>query len=156
MRDRTSKKKQRKAFSGKKKKHTLKAQVVVDGATEDIVCVFFAQGHEHDFTMFKESRLPLASGTTVMADKGYQGIANIHSNSLIPVKASKNHKLTQEEKAYNSAIGKRRIRIEHVNRYLKRFRILSSRYRNKQKRFGLRFSLIAGIYNFQHKTTVSE
>ena len=128
----------------------------MDGTTEDIVCVFFAKGHEHDFTMFKESHLPLSSETAVMADKGYQGIVKIHVNSLIPVKASKNHKLTKDEKKYNSDIGKKRIVIEHVNRYLKRFRLLSSRYRNKQKRFKLRFSLIAGIYNFQHHFSVSE
>ncbi|MEE1282391.1 MAG: IS5/IS1182 family transposase, partial [Acutalibacteraceae bacterium] len=32
---------------------------------------------------------------------------------------------------------------------IKRFKILSSRYRNKRRRFALRVSLICGIYNFQ-------
>ena len=32
--------------------------------------------------------------------------------------------------------------------FAKRFRILSERYRNRRKRFALRFSLIAGICNF--------
>jgi hypothetical protein len=32
---------------------------------------------------------------------------------------------------------------------VKRFKIVSDRYRNRRKRFGLRFSLIAGIYNFE-------
>jgi hypothetical protein len=32
---------------------------------------------------------------------------------------------------------------------VKRFRILSERYRNRRKRFGLRFNLIAGIHNFE-------
>ncbi|MBD0310849.1 MAG: IS5/IS1182 family transposase, partial [Microcoleus sp. T1-bin1] len=39
--------------------------------------------------------------------------------------------------------------IEHVNRRLKIFRILSERYRNRRRRFGLRFNLIAGIYNYE-------
>ena len=34
-------------------------------------------------------------------------------------------------------------------RSLKVFRILSERYRNRRKRFGLRFNLIAGLYNFE-------
>ena len=101
-------------------------------------------------------KLPLQQETQILADKGYQGIQKIHANSLIPIKATKTHKLTHEEKAFNSALSKRRILVEHVNRYLKRFRILSSRYRNKQKRFGLRFSLIAGFYNFQLPLLVSE
>ncbi|BAQ64793.1 mobile element protein [Geminocystis sp. NIES-3709] len=41
--------------------------------------------------------------------------------------------------------------IEHVNRKLKIFKILSQRYRNRRKRFGLRFNLIAGIYNYEIK-----
>lgn len=38
---------------------------------------------------------------------------------------------------------------ENVIGSLKRFKILSDRYRNRRKRFGLRFNLIAGIYNFK-------
>lgn len=86
----------------------------------------------------------------VLADKGYIGIRQIHKNSTIPIKASKKHKMTTEEKGYNRMVSKRRIYIEHINRYIKRFRILSTRYRNHRKRFALRASLICGIYNFQH------
>ena len=45
-------------------------------------------------------------------------------------------------------ISRKRIFVEHAIRFLKRFRILSERYRNRRKRFALRFSLIAGICNF--------
>jgi hypothetical protein len=38
------------------------------------------------------------------ADSGYQGIEAYHSNSFIPIKSSKNHQLTEEEKAYNKAM----------------------------------------------------
>jgi hypothetical protein len=38
---------------------------------------------------------------------------------------------------------------EHVNRKLKIFRILAERYRNRRKRFGLSFNLIAAIVNFE-------
>ena len=88
--------------------------------------------------------------TLFVLDKAYQGIFEIHPMSLIPIKATKNHKLTPEEKTFNSFVSKLRIFIEHINRYIKRFRILSSRYRNKRKRFGLRATLICAIYNFQH------
>lgn len=85
-----------------------------------------------------------------MADSGYQGITKYHKNSQIPIKKTKKHKLSTDEKQYNNMISKNRIYVEHVNRYLKRFCILSSRYRNKRKKFGLRVSLICGIYNFQN------
>ncbi|WP_139842029.1 transposase [Acinetobacter sp. ANC 3832] len=52
-------------------------------------------------------------------------------------------------KKYNREINKRRIGVEHVFGVLKTFRILSERYRNRGKRLGLRFNLIAGIYNIE-------
>ena len=82
------------------------------------------------------------------ADSGYQGLALIHANSLLPKKRSKNHPLTKQERKDNREISRKRIFVEHAIRFLKRFRILSERYRNRRKRFALRFSLIAGICNF--------
>ncbi|CAA9394249.1 Mobile element protein [uncultured Leptolyngbya sp.] len=38
---------------------------------------------------------------------------------------------------------------EHVDRRLKIFRILSERYRNRCKRFGLQFNLIAALVNIE-------
>lgn len=34
---------------------------------------------------------------------------------------------------------------------VKRFKIVADKYRNQRKRFGLRFNLIAGLYNFELK-----
>ena len=116
----------------------------------NVICISVSAGKKHDFNLFKESKLHFLSNTELIADKGYQGISKLHSNSTIPIKASKKHKLTSEEKLFNSYVSKQRIYIEHINRCIKRFRILSSRYRNKRKKFGLRASLLCGIYNFQH------
>ncbi|SPR08948.1 IS5 family transposase ISOt6 [Orientia tsutsugamushi] len=38
---------------------------------------------------------------------------------------------------------------ENVIGMLKRFKIIADKYRNRPKRFSLRFNLISGIYNFQ-------
>jgi len=40
-----------------------------------------------------------------------------------------------------------RITVENILRCLKVFRILSERYRNRRKRYGLRFNLLAALYN---------
>ncbi|SPM46075.1 IS5 family transposase ISOt6 [Orientia tsutsugamushi] len=37
---------------------------------------------------------------------------------------------------------------EKVIGMLKRCKIIADKYRNRRKRFGLRFNLISGIYNF--------
>ena len=85
----------------------------------------------------------------LICDKGYQGIANIHSLSFTPIKKPHKRELTKEEKRYNSNLSKFRISIEHVNRRIKRFKMFQYRYRNKQKKHLLRISLICGIYNFE-------
>ncbi len=64
-------------------------------------------------------------------------------------KASKLHPLTKEEKIENKRMSKERIFIEHINSHIKRFKILSTRYRNKRKKHGLRMSLICGVYNYE-------
>ncbi|KAF0849917.1 Transposase DDE domain [Spiroplasma poulsonii] len=42
-----------------------------------------------------------------------------------------------------------RIIIENIFVILKKFKIITEKYRNRRKRFGLRFNLIASIYNLQ-------
>ena len=82
-----------------------------------------------------------------MTDTGYIGLQKIHNNTTMPKKSSKNHKLSQEEKQKNREISRQRILNEHIIGAIKRFKIISDRYRNRRKRFGLRFNLISGIYN---------
>ena len=53
-------------------------------------------------------------------------------------------KIVKAEKVLNRQLAKERIIIENIHRSLNIFRILSSRYRNRRRRFGLRFNLIAG------------
>ncbi|MDE6706491.1 MAG: transposase [Oscillospiraceae bacterium] len=90
-----------------------------------MLCIAFAKEKIHDFRMFKENRMMLHKDTCIFADKAYKGIHKIHFMSLIPIKASKNHPLTDIEHAFNASLARERILIEHINRYLKRFRISS-------------------------------
>ena len=47
------------------------------------------------------------------------------------------------------ALSSQRVMNKNVIRMLKRFKIIADKYRNRRKRFGLRFNLIAGIYNYE-------
>jgi len=122
---------------------------VADEKDLRILNVSFSHGSVHDFRLFCRSRVYFSKDVLLIADKGYIGMDKIHGNSLVPRKSTKRHKLTKEDKKYNSIISKRRIYIEHVNRCIKKFKIVSGRYRNKRKKFFMRFSLICAIYNFE-------
>ena len=103
----------------------------------------------HDFALFKRSRTALSPRTECLADSGYLGLVSRHANSRLPHKRSKLHPLTPEQRAQNRCPAKERFVVEHVIRSLKIFRILAGRYRNRRKRFGLRFNLIAALYNME-------
>ena len=142
-------KKQKKYYSGQQKYHTIKSQVLANTKSTEIICTAFSNGKTHDFSLFKKSKLGMNEELELLGDKGYQGIKKIHTNSRTPLKKIKNKKLSQAEKVLNRQLAKDRIIIENIHRSLNIFRILSSRYRNRRRRFGLRFNLIAGIYNYE-------
>ena len=114
-----------------------------------IIATAFANDSTHDFRLFKESKTVMAYQIVCLADTGYQGLAKLHANSQTPKKKSKHHPLTLEQKVTNRELARQRIFVEHVIRKVKIFRILSERYRNRRKRFGLRFNLIASLYNLE-------
>jgi DDE superfamily endonuclease len=91
-----------------------------------------------------------------LGDKGYQGIHKLHAKSRIPKKKPRRGELSREEKKSNQELAKVRVVGEHINRKLKIFKILSERYRNRRKRFGLRFNLIAGLYNYELRLPKTE
>ncbi len=126
----------------------------MDRQSRRIIATAFAPGKTHDFQLWKDSCSALADQIGGLGDAGYQGLGGLHSNSRTPIKKSKLHPLTPEQKAHNRALSQERIVVEHVIRTLKIFRILSERYRNRRKRFGLRFNLIAAIYNLELETHV--
>jgi hypothetical protein len=136
-------------YSGKQKRHTLKAQVVVDYLSGLIICTAFGKGRFHDFRLFKEHRIPFGPDQMCLVDRGYQGIAKFHGESYLPHKKKRGEKLTSEQRRFNRRLAQIRVKVEHVNRKLKIFRILSERYRNRRKRFGLRFNLISGLLNYE-------
>ena len=140
---------QKNYYSGKQKEHTLKTQLIIDLKSKKIICLASGKGRVHDFKLFQNSGVRVGDLIKIIADKGYQGIAKIHKLSETPIKRKKGKKLSKEEKQYNRLLNRLRVVVEHVNRRLKIFRILSSTYRNRHRRFGLRANLIAGIYNYE-------
>ena len=99
--------------------------------------------------MFKESKVHLLSRISVLTDTGYQGLQKIHINTGMPKKKTKKYPLTAMEKQNNHDLSSQRVQNEHVIGLVKRFKIIADKYRNRRKRFCLRFNLIAGVCNFE-------
>ena len=83
----------------------------------------------------------------IFADSGYQGIVGYHAWSLILIKKGKNQELSDEEKAFNRELARRRIVIENFNAQIKVFKIMSYPYRNRRRRHLLRTKLVCPVLN---------
>lgn len=145
--------KQKTYYSGKKKRHTIKKQIVAnqEGLILDISPA--VEGKRHDFKLFKDHETlsqVIPQEVEVLADSGYQGAEKLAADRKIslPAKATKLHPLTEAEKAANRALSKVRVRVEHVIGRLKCFRILSDRFRHRLGSYDEIFSVVAGLVNF--------
>lgn len=103
----------------------------------------------HDFALYGRSKVEPHESLELLGDSGYQGLQKLHEKVLTPHKKPRKSELTDEQKASNRELARRRVVVEHVIRSLKIFRILAERYRNRRKRFSLRFNLIAGLHNYE-------
>jgi DDE superfamily endonuclease len=120
---------------------------VVDQATQTIICAAHGKGSGHDFKLFKTSQVRLQPHTIALTDTGYLGLQHLHAKTTMPKKRSKNKPLSKDNEQNNRQLAQQRVRVENVIACIKRFKIISDKYRNRRKRFGLRFSLIAALYN---------
>jgi hypothetical protein len=90
--------KNQKAYYSGKKHHTVKAQLVISMLTLAILSVVVAKGQQHDFSVFKDSRLLLYPDALLLADSKYQGMHKYHQNSILPVKKKKANPFRQKTK----------------------------------------------------------
>lgn len=136
------KKGQGKWYSGKKKKHTIKHQVIVsqDGKIRGIGKSGF--GKTHDKKDFENKKFIIDPKIKKTGDLAYLG-----TGMNVPIKKKKGKKLTREEKLYNRHLSSVRIVVEHTIGKMKIFKIVSERFRNPLKDHNLIFKNIAGIHN---------
>jgi len=126
--------------------------MIVCGLTGKIICVACCEGRVHDFRLYSRSVGRGVSGVIkILGDSGYKGIAGLHANSETPAKRPNGGELGVVEKAANRHVRSQRMIVECVNAKVKVFKIASSGYRNRCRRFALRMSLLCGIINFENR-----
>jgi len=121
-------------YSGKKKRHTRKTQIIVNekGVIRDVSAS--TPGSVHDLKHFRQSgaaqRIP--KEVTAGGDAGYQGLHKELPDHgvFVPHKARRNHPLTQDEKLANRELSGERIVVENTLSELKRFKALADTFRH--------------------------
>jgi hypothetical protein len=144
-----SAKRRKRTYSGKKKRHTAKVELVMAEAGKILSLSHTHPGRKHDFRIRKEGR-PLPRNAEKYVDLAYQGLQKRTSGVFLPFRRRKHQRLTAEQKNYNRQQASFRMKVEHKIRELKVFKILSETYRNFGKKQHLRFNILGGIINLRH------
>jgi hypothetical protein len=137
---RTERRKDGSGYSGKKKAHTIKTQIVVDNGGAIRHISLSVPGNVHDKKLFDRSGITLPD--LALGDLAYLG-----TNIAIPFKSSKLHPLTKQQEDHNTRHSRKRIIVEHVFASLKAFRILADRFRGALINYHSYFLIVCGLRN---------
>lgn len=140
-------------YSGKKKTHTLKNALLVSTLGLIVWLGETHVGRVHDKTMVQALRFP--TKVEILADLGFLAWQPAKVHLVLPHKKPRNTKtqnkqLPQEQKAFNKALSKKRVKVENVLAHVKILRIVKDKNRNY--RLGFRENLMktaCGLYNFR-------
>jgi hypothetical protein len=133
---------QNRVYSGKKKRHTLKSQVVTDVKGEILDLDPGHRGPTADKRLYEQSPVeehyPSAQK---QGDLAYQGLAGVR----VPHKQPKGGHLTEEQRAENRRLAAVRVHVEHGIRRIKGWRIVRDDYRIALGLFPLIASTVVGL-----------
>ena len=86
-------------------------------------------GRMHDLRIAEATPYPLPAGSGLLQDLGFLAFTLPDVEMLMPTKQPRGEELTREQHRANQALHQRRLRIEHVNRSVKRCRMVKDRIR---------------------------
>lgn len=140
-------------YSGKKKRHTVKNTVLCDRTGRRVLYVGeTTRGSMHDKTLAEADAPPFPPDSRGAADLGYQGYSPPNLRLTIPLKKPKGSELTDDEKAVNTVLAKKRIYVEHAIRGIKRQRICADIFRNTSVgMLDLSIEVAAGLFNLTNQ-----
>ena len=147
--------KRRKAYySGKKKRHAVKTQFMVNNHCFITHKANHKRGGRHDYDIYKKNHPLVPKEIVNVFDLGYLGIENDFPDQLssIPNRKKRNLQLSDDHKEYNKSHSKRRIIIEHTICRLKKYRILAEVFRNRLRKYNKVsdcIRIVSGLVNYR-------
>lgn len=142
---------QKEFYSGKKKNHTRKNQLIVLPEGKDIVDILpGVPGPKSDINLLRERFRQFAPEQKFGGDKAYQG----ESQVMTPRKKPKAGQLTDEQKQQNRELSQKRIFVEHVIRLLKIFNVARERFRLADLNYKPVILAICGLIRLRIKALI--
>jgi hypothetical protein len=138
-------------YSGKKKRHTIKKQIIVNNRGIIIHKTGLKKGRRHDYDIYKENHPVIPNKVVNVFDLGYLGIEkDFHDQiSSTPNRKKRNQVLSDDHKNYNKNHSKKRIVIEHTICRLKKYKIMSDVFRNRLRSYNKISDIVSGLVNYR-------
>ena len=139
-------------YSGKKKRHTIKNQLMVNNPGLIIHKLNHKKGKRHDYNIYKKNDPTTPRQVVNVFDLGYLGVEKDFPGQIssLPNRKKRSQKdLSQEEKEHNQYDSRKRIVIEHIICRMKRYRIMSDIFRNKLRKYNRISDIVSGLVNYR-------
>ena len=151
-----NKRKRKSYYSGKKKKHTVKTQYMVNGEGTILHKTGHDRGRIHDYEIFKNKHPITPLQVENVLDLGYMGVKNDFPTVkyVLPFKKKRKSELSDEEKRHNRKHSKLRIIVEHTVSRIKKFGIMGTKFRNRLGRYDHASDIVSGLVNFRIMRTI--
>jgi hypothetical protein len=140
----------KKFFSGKKKGHTVKNDIIAERRGKVKYLSGTYEGKKHDKAIADEENYQFPKGSRLWQDTGFQGFAPAGSYVLQPKKKPRKQELSEDQKQLNRLISKQRVTIEHHISGIKRSQIVMQKFRNRKENYVDQVMETAcGLHNFR-------
>lgn len=138
-------------YSGKKKTHTLKNNLVVASQSGTVAYLSpTVPGKTHDKALADQCGLIFPPGSVLFQDTGFQGYAPSGVLVMQPKKKPRGGELGVDEKFINRLVSKTRVIVENVIAGVKRCRIVKDVFRNTRKGYDdTVMELACGLHNLR-------
>jgi hypothetical protein len=141
---------QQEFYSGKKNRHTIKNNLIIDKDKNVLYLSPTVEGSQHDKALADEMDLFFPPGVSLYQDLGFLGYQPEHVTVIMPVKKPKGGELTQQQKQFNKEVAAQRVIVEHVIGSIKRLRSVAEKSRLRIEGIYDQLMLIAvGLHNLR-------
>ena len=146
-----NKRRRKSYYSGKRKKHTVKIQYMVNSEGLILHKTEHKKGRKHDYDIFKNKHPTTPLQVENVFDLGYMGVQNDFPTvkSVLPFRKKRKSELSDGEKRHNRKHSKLRVIVEHTVSRIKKFGIMGTKFRNKLGRYDHASDIVSGLVNFR-------
>jgi hypothetical protein len=142
-------------YSGKRKRHTVKQELMVNQQGKILYKTRVKTGRNHDYKIYKANRPSTPKEVENVFDLGFFGVEKDfpEQKSSLPFKKKRNKPMPVEEKEYNRIHARARVVVEHTICRIKKFRIMCDIFRNRLKRYNRISDIVTGLVNYRVMAT---